>query len=88
MEDVIRIKVITSWHFVCHCDMAMLCDLAFQQLTYAKLARGDSILMNYVWFKISFLKLVAQIFEGTQSLDIELSSIDLNVSVCRTTKFR
>jgi hypothetical protein len=68
--------------------MAMLSDLAFQQLTYARLVRSDSILMNYVWFKISFLKLVAQIFEGRLSLDIELSSIDSNVSVCRTAKFR
>jgi hypothetical protein len=68
--------------------MAMLSDLVFQQLMYARLARSDSILMNYVWFKISFLKLVAQIFEGRQSWDIEVSSIDLNVSVCRTAKFR
>jgi hypothetical protein len=68
--------------------MAMLSDLVFQQLTYARLRRSDSILMNYAWFKISFLKLVGQIFEGTQSLDIELSSIDLNISVCRTTKCR
>jgi hypothetical protein len=68
--------------------MAMLFDLVFQQLTYARLARSDSILMNYAWLKISFLKLVGQIFEGSQSLDIELSSIDLNVRVCRTAKFR
>jgi hypothetical protein len=80
--------MISSWHFFSHCDMAMLFDLAFQQLTYARLARSDSILINYVWFKISFLKLVAQIFESTQCLDIELSSIDLDVSVCRTAKFR
>jgi hypothetical protein len=66
----------------------MLSDLAFQQLTYARLAGSDSILMNYVWFKISFLKLVAQIFEGRLSLNIELSSIDLNVSVWRTAKLR
>jgi hypothetical protein len=66
----------------------MLSDLAFQQLTYARLARSDSILMNYVWFKISFLSLVAEMFEGRQSLDIELSSIDLNVRVCRTAKLR
>jgi hypothetical protein len=68
--------------------MAMLSDLVFQQLMYARLARSDSILMNYVWFKISFLKVVGQIFEGRQSLDIGLFSIDLNVSVCRTAKFR
>jgi hypothetical protein len=62
--------------------MAMLSDLVFQQLTYARLRRSDSIRMNYVWFKISFLKLVGEIFEGRLSYDIELSSIDLNVRVC------
>jgi hypothetical protein len=80
--------VIVSWYFFSHCDVAMLFDLVFQQLTYARLARNDSILMNYVWFNISFLKLVEQVLEGRQSLDIELSSIDLNVSVCRTAKLR
>jgi hypothetical protein len=65
----------------------MLFDLVFQQLTYARLARSDSILMNCAWFKVSWLKLFGQIFAGMQSLAIELSSIDFNVSVWRTAKF-